>query len=74
MLKKAFFKRRIDIPPGLPWIPADQLDFTVAGMIVLSLWVPLTWPDAFWIAVVSFTGDILINHAAFYLGVRNTRW
>lgn len=44
---KSFFKRRIGIAPGLPWIPADQLDFVFAGILVLSLWVPLAWLDAF---------------------------
>lgn len=71
---KSFVKRRIGIAPGRPWVPADQLDFILAGLVVLSFWVPLTWTQALWIAVLSFIGDILINHISFYLGIRKTRW
>jgi CDP-2,3-bis-(O-geranylgeranyl)-sn-glycerol synthase len=71
---KSFGKRRLGIAPGQSWIPADQLDFVVAGLAVLSLWIPLTWMDVVWILIVSFTGDVLINHASFHLGIRETKW
>jgi CDP-2,3-bis-(O-geranylgeranyl)-sn-glycerol synthase len=71
---KSFFKRRIGIAPGRPWIPADQLDFILAGLVVLSFWVRLTWTEALWIAVLSFIGDILVNHISFHLGIRDTKW
>ena len=31
--------------------------FVIAGLVVLSLWVPLTWTDALWVVVLSFIGD-----------------
>ena len=71
---KSFFKRRIGIVPGRPWIPADQLDFILAGLVVLSFWVPLTWAQALGVAVLSFVGDILVNHISFCLGIRDTKW
>lgn len=71
---KSFYKRRLSIAPGQPWIPADQLDFVLAGLAALSFWVPLTWTDVLWIVVLSFIGDVLVNHASFYLGIRETKW
>ena len=71
---KSFFKRRLGIGPGRPWIPADQLDFIIGGLLMLSFWVNLSWTDAVYILVVSFAGDILVNHISFRLGIRDTRW
>jgi CDP-2,3-bis-(O-geranylgeranyl)-sn-glycerol synthase len=71
---KSYFKRRLQIAPGQSWIPADQLDFILGGLLSLSFWVRLGWLDVIIILTVSFVGDILINHLSFQLGIRNTRW
>ena len=71
---KSFFKRRLDIAPGARWIPADQLDFVVGGLIVLSFWTDLTWLDVFAVLGLSFIGDIAINQLAFRMGIRDTNW
>jgi len=34
---KSFFKRQLNIAPGQPWPPFDQLDFVVGGVL-------LSWP------------------------------
>lgn len=71
---KSYVKRRLNIAPGQSWIPADQLDFVLGGLLALSFWVRLGWLDVIMILTVSFVGDILINHLSFQLGIRNTRW
>ena len=71
---KSYLKRRLQIAPGQSWIPADQLDFVIGGLLVLSFWVHLDWLDVITILTVSFVGDIMINHLSFYFGIRNTRW
>jgi CDP-2,3-bis-(O-geranylgeranyl)-sn-glycerol synthase len=71
---KSFFKRRLGIAPGKRWVPADQLDFILAGLVVLLLWVPLPLNLALWIIVLSFIGDIAVNHISFYLGIRESKW
>lgn len=35
---KSFFKRRLDIAPGQPWIPLDQIDL-VLGAIAVTWWI-----------------------------------
>ena len=71
---KSFFKRRRGIAPGVRWIPADQLDFVVGGLLALSFWIRLPWPDVLLILAVSFVGDIAVNQLAFRLGIRTTAW
>lgn len=71
---KSFFKRQLRIAPGRPWIPADQLDFIIGGLIALSFWIKLSWLDLVWIMTLSFAGDVLVNHAAFWLRIRDTKW
>lgn len=71
---KSYFKRRLQIASGRSWIPADQLDFVLGGLLVLSFWVRLSWLDVITIVTLSFVGDIIVNHLSFQLGIRDTRW
>ena len=71
---KSFVKRRIGIAPGARWIPADQLDFVVGGLVALAPFAPLTLADCAIVLVVSFVGDIAVNQVSFRLGVRDTKW
>lgn len=71
---KSFFKRRLRIAPGQRWIPFDQLDFILGGLVALSFFVRLDWIDIALICAISFVGDVLVNQLSFYLGIRETRW
>lgn len=71
---KSFFKRRRHLAPGSLWIPADQLDFVIGGLLALSMWFEFGWFDVVLILVVSFIGDIAVNQLAYRLGIRNTAW
>jgi CDP-2,3-bis-(O-geranylgeranyl)-sn-glycerol synthase len=71
---KSLAKRRCGIAPGQPWIPADQLDFVVGGLVALSFFLKLQPVDIAFILVVSFLGDIAVNQLSFRLGIRNTKW
>jgi CDP-2,3-bis-(O-geranylgeranyl)-sn-glycerol synthase len=73
-LSKSFLKRRIGIPPGGRWIPVDQLDFVFGALVFIALPAGLSWSDVLMILVISFGGDILVNHVAFALHVRETAW
>lgn len=71
---KSFFKRRWHIAPGQRWVPFDQLDFIVGGLLALSYFVRLNWTDIALICAISFVGDVIVNHLSFYLRIRETRW
>ncbi len=71
---KSYFKRRLGVPPGAPWIPADQLDFVVGALALMLPLLRLPWSDVALILVVTFLGDIVVNHLSFQLGIRSTKW
>ena len=71
---KSFVKRRMGIAPGAQWIPLDQLDFVVGALLIVWPWASITWFDVAVILILSFFGDIAVNHAAYWIGIRDTRW
>ena len=71
---KSFFKRRLGIPPGGRWIPADQIDFVVGALIPLAFLVELSVTDVILVIVFTFVADIAVNHASYRAGIRDTKW
>lgn len=71
---KSFFKRRIGIAPGRSWKPADQLDFVLGALVMGLPWYVPGWPETLAVLALSFLGHIAVNHLAFWLGIRDTRW
>lgn len=39
---KSFFKRQVGVKPGNAWIPFDQIDYVLGGLLLSSLAVQLT--------------------------------
>jgi len=73
-MAKSFVKRRVKIAPGDRWIPADQLDFGIGALLLIAPVAGLSWIDAAVILAITFAGDILVNHVAFRLHIRDTAW
>jgi CDP-2,3-bis-(O-geranylgeranyl)-sn-glycerol synthase len=71
---KSFVKRRLGIAPGRPWVPADQLDYVVAGLLALSLWHRFGWADVAIVLAVSFAGSLAVNRLSARLGIKDTPW
>ena len=73
-LIESFIKRRLKIKLGGRFVPWDQLDFVMGALIFVSFVVDISWKMVFFIAVITFVGHILVNHTAYYLGVRKEKW
>lgn len=73
-LAKSFVKRGLGIPPGSPWIPFDQIDFALGALVLVRTPAGLTVTDAAVVLALTFVGDIVVNHAGYALGVRDTAW
>lgn len=71
---KSFFKRKKGILPGKPWMVFDQLDFVIGALVLVWHRVVLSLTDVLIIFLITFLGSILINHLAFWLGIKRTRW
>jgi len=73
-LVKSFFKRRVGIAPGNKFIPFDQTDFVIGALIFITPIFDLTLKMIIVSLIISFALDILVNHIAFYLKIRNEKW
>ncbi|MBU1146150.1 CDP-2,3-bis-(O-geranylgeranyl)-sn-glycerol synthase [Patescibacteria group bacterium] len=73
-LIKSFFKRRIGIAPGKPWIPFDQLDFVLGALIFVSLIFLPPWRGILVIIIVTPILHLLANQIGFILKIKNTKW
>jgi CDP-2,3-bis-(O-geranylgeranyl)-sn-glycerol synthase len=71
---KSFFKRRLGIPPGSPWIPFDQLDFVLGAMILVAPRSALSLGDIAIVLTLTVGGHIVVNHVGYWLGVRDVKW
>jgi CDP-2,3-bis-(O-geranylgeranyl)-sn-glycerol synthase len=69
---KSLIKRRLGFAPGQSWMPADQLDFIVAGLLALSWWVDFTVADLALVLGLSFAGTVVVNRLSFSLGIKRT--
>lgn len=71
---KSFFKRRLGIKPGDKFIPFDQTDFVIASLVFIIPIFSLTWGIFLTSILLSFVLDVIVNHLAFYLSIRNEKW
>lgn len=71
---KSYFKRRKGIAPGQAWIPADQLDHVVAGMLVLSTRFAFSLADIVTILAFSFIASLAMNRLSAKLRIKETPW
>ncbi len=73
-LVKSFWKRRYGIPPGERWIPWDQLDFVIGGLLFsFFLYVPPVEVVVV-LLVVSPLLHIFVNHIGYWVGIRGRKW
>jgi len=57
-----------------PWIPLDQIDFTIGALALGSFVFFPGWLNALIIISISAIGHILVNHGAYHLGIRDVKW
>lgn len=73
-LIKSFFKRRMGIKPGRPWIPFDQLDFVIGALLFLSPFHLSSWSNILVIIVITPILHFLTNLLAYILGLKKVWW
>lgn len=68
---KSFFKRQLSIQPGSTWIPFDQTDYIVGGLLLSSIVHPLTLLQ-YIATIVLWAGiHILSTYLGFFLKLKN---
>lgn len=73
-LVESFFKRRLNVKPGKPLIPWDQLDFVIGSLIFIYPIYRLSLAQIATILILSFVLHVTINHTAYYLKIRKEKW
>lgn len=68
---KSFFKRRLDIKPGRPWIPFDQLDFLLASIIMTAYWTKITFIDSLLVILVIFFLTLIVQYTGYKLKLKD---
>ncbi len=73
-LIKSFFKRRVAVAPGKSWFPFDQLDYVVGAAVAASFFIDFSLIA--WVVIVTIGPvlHIIVNHLAFWLGIRDEAW
>jgi CDP-2,3-bis-(O-geranylgeranyl)-sn-glycerol synthase len=67
---KSFFKRRIGIAPGRPWLLFDQLDFLVTSYLFLMVvWTPPLIPTLLCVPVI-LAGHVVVTTLGYWLGLK----
>jgi CDP-2,3-bis-(O-geranylgeranyl)-sn-glycerol synthase len=73
-LIKSYFKRRIGIKSGKPWIIFDQIDYVIGGLIVGSLIVVPSLELTIILLVISPLFALLSNVIAYKLKIKKVWW
>lgn len=73
-LIKSFFKRRMSLLPGAPWIPFDQIDFVLGTLIFTAPVYFPPWPAVGIILLASPVLHVITNNIGYLLRVKDTRW
>jgi len=73
---ESFIKRRIGIKSGQPFIPWDQIDFIIGGLLFSFFLIPkeLLLTTIITIIIISPFLHMAVNHFAYYLKIRNEKW
>lgn len=73
-LVESFFKRRVGVDSGQPWIPFDQTDYTMGAILFVSIIYFPGWDIAITALVMNLLLHIIVNHTAYWLKIRNEKW
>jgi CDP-2,3-bis-(O-geranylgeranyl)-sn-glycerol synthase len=67
---ESFFKRQNNIPSGYSWIPYDQLDYVVGGILVTLPFVILSALQYVWIIAVWFVMHLLASYVGWLIHLK----
>ncbi|HET8851972.1 MAG TPA: CDP-archaeol synthase [Ktedonobacteraceae bacterium] len=61
---RSFFKRQLGITPGKSWFPFDQLDYVIGGIVLMAVYVRLTFLQYLLLCLIWF----LLHPLATFIG------
>jgi CDP-2,3-bis-(O-geranylgeranyl)-sn-glycerol synthase len=70
---KSFFKRRLNIPSGKPWIPFDQIDWFLGALLLTGFYVHFSLKEIIISIIISILLHPLINLISYSLGLQKNK-
>jgi len=70
----AFIKRRLNLPPGTPFLPFDQTNYVIGAAIFLEPTFKLGISVWLTIFVLTFFLHIIVNRLGYYLKIHQAKW
>lgn len=67
---KSFFKRQMNLSPGKSWVPFDQIDYILGGILFTYFYVPLHWTEYLLLFFVWFMIHPLISFWGYLLKLK----
>jgi len=67
---KSIFKRILNRPPHSPWIPFDEIDHSLASLIVASFIIPIDINSSLTIIIVFVFLHLLANILGYFLKIK----
>lgn len=71
---KSFFKRRLDIKPGKPFIPFDQIDSVLGALLLVSIIYIPTFKLVISLILLSIITHFTVRTIGYYSGITKERW
>ncbi len=71
---KSFFKRRMGIEPGKRFIPWDQIDSVLGGLLLVYPYYHIPINVMLTTVFLTFFIHIGVRHLVYYLGIENKKW
>jgi CDP-2,3-bis-(O-geranylgeranyl)-sn-glycerol synthase len=73
-LTESFFKRRKGIAAGKSWIPWDQLDFVLGGIIFGGIFYVPAAEVMLLLILISPPLHFAVNYLGYLMGIRKSKW
>jgi len=73
-LIKSLVKRRVNVKPGKPFIPWDQLDYIFGIIIFCAIIEPMTIGMIITILILGPLLHIIVSRIGYYLKIRKQKW
>lgn len=67
---KSFFKRQRGTPSGGSWVPFDQIDYVLGGILVSLPFVILPWSVYAWMIVLYIGAHLLVSYLGWLVGLK----
>lgn len=71
---KSFFKRRVGIKPGEPWVPLDQVDWIIGALLLTIFYVPLSVLEMLIILIMFGILHPIINYISYLLKIQKNKF